>query len=379
MVKLTDAQCSTLLRGVSLQFFGNTLATAVDGCRDVDQDLDVIEIFTSQRSIALAAAAKNYKAEAFDIELGDDSILGKAGFYTALRLVQRLKPDGLCTLAPQCSSFGFAPRRWTLRNKDNVNGNEMYDKVAEGNAMARMAIFLYCLAVLKGCEALFENPSGSQIFSFLSSTLQVLAEVGAANYVYLDRCAFDPGPEPRMYKHYKILCSGWWIQRAVLTCSCKGRQHQPLMVSRTGQDGKVKKDGQREALLLSGLYPPRLGIAIVDAWEAKETWQPPAAKKRRLSDATTAKTSADSLAAPSRPKQTDPWGSVADAPPSRALPNSWADPWRDSGASTGDDPWKDASQVSDLCDTAAGPALGANPSQDDSRSAHDPWACCSDS
>ena len=92
-------------------------------------------------------------------------------------------------------------------------------KVAEGNAMARMA----------GCKALFENLFGSQICSFLSSTLQVLVELELPTmYVCLGHCAVDAGPEPE------------------------------------------KKDGQ----MLSGLYPARMGIAVVDAREAKAALLP---------------------------------------------------------------------------------------------------------
>ena len=37
--------------------------------------------------------------------------------------------------------------------------------------MARASMFFYCLAVLRGVEAAFENPAGSMIFTYLSEHL----------------------------------------------------------------------------------------------------------------------------------------------------------------------------------------------------------------
>ena len=132
----------------------------------VDRDLSVVEIFTVAQALVLAARAAHLKAEPFDLALGSPDILTKLGFYAAVRLVLRAKAGGLVLLAPCCSSWGFPCSAQTQRKKSKPAGDKHNAKVVQANLMARISIFLYCLAVLRGASAIFENPERSMIFQY---------------------------------------------------------------------------------------------------------------------------------------------------------------------------------------------------------------------
>lgn len=134
---------SIILRQVKLTFFGISLAALVlhPLYSELPRDLDVAEIFTTAGSISGAARQTGLSAETFDWENpGQSSVLSQQGFWQCLTLVLRLKPGGLLTLAPDCSSFGFACRHWTQRNKKNPEGRADYTPASEG------ALFLFALS-----------------------------------------------------------------------------------------------------------------------------------------------------------------------------------------------------------------------------------------
>ena len=157
----------TILQKLRLVIFGISLEAALQDPRwqVPARDLDVAEIFTTAQSVVLAGGAAGYRAEGYDLGLpGCASATTEAGFHQILRLVMRLRVGGLLCVAPCCKSFVFAPRRWTCRSAANVVGDTSRPMVRDGNLMANIAMFIYSLAILRGAEALLENPSGSMIF-----------------------------------------------------------------------------------------------------------------------------------------------------------------------------------------------------------------------
>ena len=110
---------------------------------------------------------------------------------------------------------------------------------------------------------------------FLSGAIQELTPYGLVNFYYVPRCAYDDGDESsgpgglKWLKKYKFMCSGTWLKSAVLSCTCKA--HRPLMDEVILPDGTVQRNGRRDELAQSGLYPPRLGQALVSAWQARRT------------------------------------------------------------------------------------------------------------
>lgn len=167
MVGLSAAQRSILIGALKLAVFGVTLQSVLQdpSFEPPVRDLDVAEIFTTAQSVALAAKAAGFNSAAYDIKIdGCSDACELTGFKQLLQLVMRLKPGGLLCVAPCCKTFIFAPRRWTCRNAQNVQGDTSRPVVRAGNLMARIAMFIYCVALLRGVEAVLENPAGSMIF-----------------------------------------------------------------------------------------------------------------------------------------------------------------------------------------------------------------------
>ena len=285
MVQLTVQQHATLLTVLKLSLFSITLEEALNEPRfaPVSRDLDLAEVFTTAQSVVLAGRAAGQLAEPFDVKHGHEDACTKAGFLQMLNLVMRIRPGGLLCVAPDCSSFGFGPSVWSGRTANNVRGDTSRKFVKDGNLMACAAMFLYCLAILRGVEAVLENPAGSQLFRFLRSSIQHLAPLGLASFFYVPRCAYDDGessgpaepsgstaaagdgvPKLKWLKRYKFMCTGSWFRAVVLPCTCTS--HRPLMDEVVLPDGTVQRNGRRGEMAQSGLYPPRLGAAIVSAW-----------------------------------------------------------------------------------------------------------------
>ena len=181
----------------------------------------------------------------------------------------RVKKGGLITLAPDCRSFGFPCCSQTGRRKGAFQGNTEKEVVSQGNRMALTAMFLFFLALERGCHVIMENPAGSMLFSFLKMHIEALQQVHPeCTWFYLDRCAYAK-VRPTWKKHFKFLCDSSWLGTAVRTCSCPGERHLPLM-DRVEKDGKVQVNGRctEGDMKKSGQYPAELGEAIVLAWQS---------------------------------------------------------------------------------------------------------------
>lgn len=237
------------------------------------RDLHVLEVFSLSKTLVRAAEARELSAMSFDyMNPGQGDILSEAGFHQAIRLVMRVREAGLMCIAPDCSSFSWACSSKTKRTKQNFAGDTSNPTVRNGNFMAEVAFFLFCLAAARGVYVCLENPVGSTLFSFLKPHILALDSILHPQFFLVDRCAFVT-ERPTYGKRYKFMClhpshavlSPCWFKKAVHSaCTCI-QEHLPLMDSSTGVDGKVKKTGNQE-LKASGLYPPALGESIVLAW-----------------------------------------------------------------------------------------------------------------
>ena len=283
MVQLSPKQHEALLSCLRLSVFGITLSEVLQESRyEPDaRDLDMAEIFTTAQTLVLAAQALGLQAEPDDVLQGHEDACTLAGWLHMLSLVMRLRVGGLLCVAPDCSSFGFGPSVWSCRSMNNVLGDTSRTFVREGNLMANAAMFLFCLALLRGAEAVLENPVSSMIFRFLQPSITPLVDRGLAHFFYVPRCAYDDGQQAavqqsssppdtagqdlKWLKRYKFMCSGTWFRSVVLPCPCSA--HRPLMDEVRLPDGTVQRNGRQKEMALSGLYPPRLGHAIISAWQ----------------------------------------------------------------------------------------------------------------
>lgn len=154
MPRVWDLACSS-----AIAVFGLTVADVLTdaawepSCRD----LHVLEVFSGVGSVQRAAAARGLAAASFDkIDSSDQDLLLFAGFKKVLELCLRLRPGGLLTLAPVCSSFTFANTSNTKRRKTNYSGDTSYPSV---HALAMMRAV--CAQARHGARAAVRMASGS--------------------------------------------------------------------------------------------------------------------------------------------------------------------------------------------------------------------------
>ena len=262
----------------SLIIFGLTISSVLDSASD-QRDLDVVELWSGVGAIVAAATAAGFMAMPFDkfrtkgvTDTADpdttEDILLEAGFRKALSLVLRLRPGGLLWMAPVCSSWIFLnlrnTKRTTVRGK-RFGGNLKYLPVQHGNRMAEMAAFLFLVAVSRGVHAVVENPASSMMFNYETFAL-ACGLWSKCFWAVLAHCRFSTARYgSRLGKKFKLMCSHGWVLQLACRCTCPGRKHQRLSTEKT-VGGKRRVTGLKQALKDSAAYPPKMGIAVIQAW-----------------------------------------------------------------------------------------------------------------
>lgn len=256
-------------RSCTYVLFGMTVASVLSdrSWNEANRNLDVFEVWSGAASVQRAALAYRFTAEAFDIKNSNtEDLLSPQGFHKALQKVMRLRPGGLLSMAPVCSSFIGLNTVRTYRKLSNLSGDESYRPVKEGNFMARVAGFFLCLAAARGVHFCIENPASSMMFAYLAD---VLSQFPFLVRVITHRCCWSPEPFGLRYrKAYKFISSGPWLLPVQNSCNCpparKGGAEKHLPMVRVDEKGRYS--GIPKALVDSQAYPDALGTAIVQAW-----------------------------------------------------------------------------------------------------------------
>ena len=234
-----------IAKACTLVIFGITVSQVLDTALE-ERDLDVVELWSGVGAITSAAENAGFIAKPFDkfrrpgvtdIENPSttEDILLEAGFRRALGLVLRVRAGGLVWMAPVCASWIFLSLKHTQRTRAHgpkFAGNLKYIPVQHGNRMAEMAAFLFLVAALRGVHAVVENPASSMMFSYEPFAL--------ACSLWRDRfwavaphCAFSSAPfGSRFGKKFKLMCTHPWVHRLRRKCSCPGRVHKLLVVTK---------------------------------------------------------------------------------------------------------------------------------------------------
>ena len=272
-------QCLPAAAACTLVVFGLTVSDVVEDAM-VQRDLDAVELWSGVEAIVSAAQEAGFVAQGFDkyrirgvTDTKDPSttedILLEAGFRKALNLVLRVRPGGLLWMAPVCSSWILLNLKCTKRTTvggPRFSGNLHYLPVREGNLMAEMAAFLFSVAVLRGAQAVLENPAASMLFNYEVAKTAWEAVWPECFWAVLPHCRFSSAPFGRRFgKKFKLMASHPWVQRLACKCKCPGRVHQPLATSKV-VNGKCVVTGCKQALKDSAAYPLKMGIAVIDAW-----------------------------------------------------------------------------------------------------------------
>jgi hypothetical protein len=161
-------------------------------------------------------------------------------------------------MAPDCRSWIFPNSSNTKRKLTNLSGDLTYDAVVLGNLFANIAIFLMHIAVSRGVHFFIENPASSLIFRFAQDEFLKYYFVAKG---LCNRCAYQNQPDgSRMFKMYKYIASGEWINQAMKKCGC-ARGHVALM----DRDSQGRVTGNAN-LSVSAAYPLALGEDLTEAW-----------------------------------------------------------------------------------------------------------------
>ena len=231
----------------------------------MNSNLDVVELFSGSETLTKASRHAGWRTAPFDILRNPrEDLTTEAGFLIALALVMRLRKGGLLWMGVKCSSWTFPNSSNCQRKQGAVDGNLSYQPVLDGNLMADVAAFFMILCIDRGVECVVENPSGSQLFTYLRRYLRqhtLFAQV-------CHRCAYDSAPFPRIGpKPYKFLATGTWIRGVNRKCQCpepmEGNQQKHVKCMEKNEVGSTSGT---PAMAESAAYPKELADHILKAW-----------------------------------------------------------------------------------------------------------------
>jgi hypothetical protein len=255
-----------IAKATELEVFGTSVPQALGDptLLALSRDLDLVSLWGGCGAIVAVARGRGCNGVVFDIKQSPDQDFTKpAGFRHGLELVFRLKPWGLLTTEPECSSFVFANTSGTGRRKDNPAGNESVKCVQRGNLFAREAVFFLLVALCRSVHCMLEQPPGSLMWVYLKEVLDQLAFL--MHDAIGHRCAYTKELNPNVfYKPYKFRASWQWQPDALQRCTCLPQMHQPLMIK--GADGRVT--GHKKHLKESAMYPLGLAQDLFAAWRS---------------------------------------------------------------------------------------------------------------
>ena len=259
---------------------GLTEADLITTCQLSQRDLDVAEIFSGKGTVAGAARRVGLTAVEFDIKrlpgitdsghpATTEDILTKTGFLRACTLVGRVKEGGLVHFAPVCSSWLWLCMSVTKRKKSSRYAGDLQSTVVQqGNEITDAAAALFKLAHIRGCCCVLENPVRSVMFQY-GSLVDCLAGI-PLHYAVCPHCKFSTAPVgQRFSKKFKFMCNGPWVGQLRAVCDCQAGHLTLVRTRKAG--GRRKVWGIPKLLLESAAYPPKLGEAIIQAWQSKKS------------------------------------------------------------------------------------------------------------
>ena len=259
---------------------GLTEADLLEECKPYQRDLDVAEIFSGKGTVAGAARRVGLTAVEFDIKrlpgitdsghpASTEDILTKTGFLRACTLVGRVKEGGLVHFAPVCSSWLWLCMSVTKRKKSSRYVGDLQSTVVQqGNAITDAAAALFKLAHIRGCCCVLENPVRSVMFHY-GSLVDCLAGI-PLHYAVCPHCKFSTAPVgQRFSKKFKFMCNAAWVCQLRAVCDCQAG-HLTLVRTRD-EGGRRKVWGNPKLLQTSAAYPPKLGEAIIQAWQSRDS------------------------------------------------------------------------------------------------------------
>ena len=248
----------------STKAFGLSVESALRWS-DVHRDVDLCELWAGVCSVARAAETRDLKAMCLDVSLNsEDDMTTLAGFRSALKTVQRLRPGGLLVMGPPCCSFVWMNSSNCKRSSTNdFEGDTAYEQVHAGNLQADVAGFIFLYAICRGVIPVLENPPASNMWKYgIIKLIQDAVTPLCTSHTF--RCSF--AEEGSFRKPYKFISSDPLILGVARPCRCT-KPHAELATRLEG--GRAR--GNVAALKESAGYPKALGECIVAEWIASKS------------------------------------------------------------------------------------------------------------
>lgn len=200
-----------------------------------ERDLDALEIFAGVESVKTAADDEGLRAMAIDKDKDavNHDLTTETGFLYVCSVLMMVVVNGLCWIAPVCSSMGFPNSKNTKRTKKNPEGDLDYLPNQVGNHFATVAAFFVQMCRLRSIHWVIENPRGS--FIFMTSYLQPTLQWATPNWrICTVMCAFSQGKK-KIMKPLTLVGSHQWIVKMKRTCSCKNGHLQTMPLNANGK------------------------------------------------------------------------------------------------------------------------------------------------
>eukprot|EP00438_Fugacium_kawagutii_P023950 Skav213220 [mRNA] locus=scaffold369:39750:40871:+ [translate_table: standard] len=256
----------------SLSFHGFTVESILANLAftSLPRNIKVAEIFSGVGSIYKAAKKKKLEAVEYDnkrpgaISADAEDFLSEEGFINAIKILMQVEEGGVYFLAPWCGPWMFLNKSNTKRTKsNNYWGDEANSSVQQSNNMMTGVVILMQAAAARKVLPGMENPVKSYVWHW-PPMVAVIEKLGLTS-VTTFRCGFDRTKPPRIWKKYRIVAKGSWVQKLFRKCPCSGDHLKTSKIE--WRHGKKRCTGIKKRLAISGQYPPAMGTAFVAAWQ----------------------------------------------------------------------------------------------------------------
>ncbi len=221
-----------------------------------------------------------------------------AGLALAIVLLLRVKPGGLCFMAPECSTWVWIGRKQTGRSKDNVLGNSS-TKVQDANRLNQATALLCNIASQWGVHFVVEQPSSSLFF--LTDCMRTVIDHTGATRASMPLKPFGHA----LMKPTVLVGTVEWLphlrrpmcapapKKVIRRCGIL--KETVAYTTRMSKAGKWRVTGKKEPLKQSAHYPMnfardvvrhQLGLSTLSADEGQRVAYHTRVKKRPAARAT---------------------------------------------------------------------------------------------
>jgi hypothetical protein len=173
---LLDLGSPALLSALGVQ----TLAEVQHYINGVPRSLDFLELFAGCQRLTASMSRIGLRSTAMDIKIDPalHDLASPIGQAHAVWQALRLRPFGLCSASPVCSTMVWMARSHSKRNKEHPEGDESRQDVVDANNMSQFVSVLMAMLFMRKVFWVVEQPHTSVMWllpewPLLADTIQL--------------------------------------------------------------------------------------------------------------------------------------------------------------------------------------------------------------